>query len=245
LALAFELGLVLPDGLGLDPLAFGQRRALGRLLQATLELGLDLLGLVELLLDLLEHQLERASICPGPGLERFALGGEPRLRFGFGRLEAALLFGADAPRDLDELLVGNRLPTPGTCILVLYDRGRHRPLQEKTGPRRTLFHPGLRSRHSRVSLTSSCILLFESDCLPDILIRINQSGVRIKPIRIPDWTCRPAFPPDHGRGRRRALTSSAGGENAAFDAFPERSRPTPPPASADNSPAAAASATAS
>ena len=111
---------MLPGSLRLGPPALGHRRGLGRLPEPLVELGLILLGRLELLLELAERELERHPIGPVPGLEGLALDGEPGLGLGLGRFVAALVVGAEPGLDLDELLVRDSLPAPRTCVLLLH-----------------------------------------------------------------------------------------------------------------------------
>jgi hypothetical protein len=129
---------VLLRDLGLDLLALGKRRGFGRHPQALFELGLIILGLLELLLELMERELERRPIGLVPGFEGLALRDDLGLRSGLGDLDAALLLGAHTRLDVDELLVRNPLTTPGTRVLLLHRRRGHLSLQEKKGPKRTL-----------------------------------------------------------------------------------------------------------
>jgi len=132
------LGLVLARGLGLGLLALGLRGGLDRLAQPPVELGLVLARLLQLLLELLDGELEGRPVRPVADLQRLALGGELGLRLGLGLGEPALLLDADPCFDIEELLVGNPLTTPGTRFLLLRHRDRHRSLQDKKGPGRTL-----------------------------------------------------------------------------------------------------------
>src|SRR5262249_51690163 len=142
LALVVALGLVLARGVRLGLLALRVRRRLDRLAHPPVELGLILPRLLQLLLELLDRELQRHPVGPVAGLQRLALGGELGLRLGLGNREAALLLAANPCYDLEELLVGNPLTTPGTRVLLLLlllrRRECHLPLQEKKGPGRTL-----------------------------------------------------------------------------------------------------------